>query len=181
MNSARHLTPIDFARKYGADRIARLLPLFEYYGYVTLTESGAEMLAEAKRILAEPFGSQLAPADRPAALRLREWRMRIAHEEKVSAFVILTNKKLFALAEAHPATISDLSGFGISKRVIEAYSSEILAACRRDPNDETSPTVTSPVAPSATSRALPTTTQSVSHAASLPAIPELTISESIPR
>ena len=179
MNSTRHLTPVDFARKYGADRIARLLPLFEYYGYVTLTDSGAEMLAEAKRILAEPFGSQLSPADRPAALRLREWRMRIAHEEKVSAFVILTNKKLFALAEAHPATISDLSGFGISKGVIEAYSSEILAACRRDPNDETTPSATQ-ASPSATP-ASPSATKSVSHAASLPAIPGLSISESVPR
>lgn len=130
--TSQGLTPKAFAGKYGAERIVRLLPLFESYGYVTVTDSGAEMLAEAKRIMSTPFGEQLDPADRPAALRLREWRLQKAREEKVSAFVIMSNKKLYAIAVAHPNTADELAVLGVPRKLIDACQEDILSAARRD-------------------------------------------------
>ena len=131
MNSDK-LTPEAFAGKYGAERIARLLPLFESYGYVAVTDAGRQMLAEAKRLVTVPFGDQLDPADRPAANRLREWRKRKSREENVSAYIVMSNKKLFALAAAHPTTALELAYLGVARRLIESCQSEILSACRRD-------------------------------------------------
>ena len=129
---SRRLTPKAFAGKYGAERIARLLPLLESYGYINLTETGFDLLTEARRIAETPFGDQLDPADRPAAMRLREWRKLKAREDNVAAYIILSNKKLFTLAAAHPATVLDLAYLGLSRKLIESSSSDILHACRRD-------------------------------------------------
>ena len=175
MNTTR-LNPTDFARKYGADRISRLLPLFESYGYVTMTESGNAMLSEAKRLACEPFGLELDPCDRPAAERLREWRKRRARAENVSAYIVMTNKKLFALASAHPATATELSSLGVSDRLIESCASEILEACRRDGNAPTFSIATSAlssapasaVAPRASSLASETTSLAVASSVASP-------------
>jgi len=126
------LTPEAFAGKYGAERIARLLPLLESNGYATITPEGQLMLAEAKRISSAPFGDQLDPPDRPAANRLREWRRLKAREDNVSAYIILSNKKLFALAVAHPATALELAFLGVPRKLIDTCQSDLLTACRRD-------------------------------------------------
>lgn len=163
------LTPEEFAGKYGAERIARLMPLLEDYGYVTITEAGALMLAEAKRISTEPFGSQLDPADRPAAERLRAWRKSKAREENVSAYIVLSNKKLFALAAAHPATALELAFLGVSRKLIDTSLTDILSACRRDASPE------SPCSPSpSTGRARVSTAEVPSNpypSSSTPSVP----------
>ena len=58
---------------------------------------------------------------------LREWRLSVAREKKVSAFIILFNSALSELCEKMPSTLEELktlSKFG--PRKTEAYGAMVL-------------------------------------------------------
>jgi DNA helicase-2/ATP-dependent DNA helicase PcrA len=60
--------------------------------------------------------------------RLREWRMRVASEQKVPAYVVFTDATLTALAERRPERSEELAGIaGIGPRKLGLYGEAVLA------------------------------------------------------
>jgi DNA helicase-2/ATP-dependent DNA helicase PcrA len=60
--------------------------------------------------------------------RLREWRIRVASEQKVPAYVVFTDATLTALAERRPARTEELAGIaGIGPRKLDLYGAAVLA------------------------------------------------------
>jgi DNA helicase II / ATP-dependent DNA helicase PcrA len=60
--------------------------------------------------------------------RLRGWRLAVAREASVPAFVVFTDATLTAIAEAEPAdqgALSTISGVGVRK--LEQYGAQVLA------------------------------------------------------
>jgi DNA helicase II / ATP-dependent DNA helicase PcrA len=63
--------------------------------------------------------------------RLRDWRLRTAHEASVPAYVVFTDATLQAIAEARPlndAALSAIPGVGAVK--LDRYGSAVIALCR---------------------------------------------------
>jgi DNA helicase-2/ATP-dependent DNA helicase PcrA len=60
--------------------------------------------------------------------RLREWRIRVASEQKVPAYVVFTDATLTALAERRPDRLEELAGIaGIGPRKLGLYGEAVLA------------------------------------------------------
>jgi DNA helicase-2/ATP-dependent DNA helicase PcrA len=60
--------------------------------------------------------------------RLREWRIRVATEQKVPAYVVFTDATLTALAERRPGRSEELAGIaGIGPRKLGLYGDAVLA------------------------------------------------------
>ncbi|MGK5626914.1 ATP-dependent DNA helicase UvrD2 [Streptomyces sp. URMC 123] len=72
------------------------------------------------------------PSDLDEALyeRLREWRMEQAKELGQPAYCVFTDKTLMAIAEAVPATESELAGIsGVGRRKLDRFGADVLALC----------------------------------------------------
>jgi DNA helicase-2/ATP-dependent DNA helicase PcrA len=69
--------------------------------------------------------------------RLREWRIRVATEQKVPAYVVFTDATLTALAERRPGRMEELAGIaGIGPRKLGLYGEAVLALIDgADPDD----------------------------------------------
>ena len=64
----------------------------------------------------------------PQALRLQDWRARVAAQQKVPAFVIFTDATIAAIAERQPARPADLVAIvGIGPRKLGLYGEAVLA------------------------------------------------------
>ena len=62
--------------------------------------------------------------------RLREWRAEQAKEASVPAYVVFTDLTLIALAEARPATDTELLAIsGVGRTKLERYGADVLAIC----------------------------------------------------
>jgi DNA helicase-2/ATP-dependent DNA helicase PcrA len=60
--------------------------------------------------------------------RLRTWRLAVARDASVPAFVVFTDATLTAIAEAAPSDEAGLSGIsGVGARKLEQYGSDVLA------------------------------------------------------
>jgi DNA helicase-2/ATP-dependent DNA helicase PcrA len=60
--------------------------------------------------------------------KLREWRIRVASEQKVPAYVVFTDATLTALAERRPTRTEELAGIaGIGPRKLDLYGPAVLA------------------------------------------------------
>jgi DNA helicase-2/ATP-dependent DNA helicase PcrA len=60
--------------------------------------------------------------------RLREWRIRVATEQKVPAYVVFTDATLTAVAERRPTRTEELAGIaGIGPRKLGLYGDAVLA------------------------------------------------------
>jgi DNA helicase-2/ATP-dependent DNA helicase PcrA len=72
------------------------------------------------------------PASYDEALfeRLREWRAEQAKDASVPAYVVFTDLTLIALAEARPATDTELLAIsGVGRTKLERYGADVLAIC----------------------------------------------------
>jgi DNA helicase-2/ATP-dependent DNA helicase PcrA len=88
---------------------------------------GATLLAGADRKLGRCAS---CPSDLDEELfgRLREWRGRVAGEQKVPAYVVFTDATLMALAERRPIQPQDLLAIGgIGPRKLGLYGDAVLA------------------------------------------------------
>lgn len=88
---------------------------------------GATLLGGAERKLGR---CQTCPSDVDEELfeRLREWRLRVATQQGVPAYVVFTDATLTALAERRPTSNDELLAIaGIGPRKIELYGSAALA------------------------------------------------------
>ena len=66
---------------------------------------------------------------RSGADRLRDWRSSVSSAEKMPAYLVLSDKDLFAIADARPRTLTELAGCrGIGPMKLERWGDEILAA-----------------------------------------------------
>jgi DNA helicase II / ATP-dependent DNA helicase PcrA len=94
---------------------------------VSCRACGATLLAGADRKLGRCAS---CPSDLDEELfgRLREWRVRVAAEQKVPAYVVFTDATLVALAERRPARPEDLLAIaGIGPRKLGLYGPAVLA------------------------------------------------------
>jgi ATP-dependent DNA helicase RecQ len=74
-----------------------------------------------------------APIDEKLRADLREWRLSLAKEHHVPAYVILHDSTLDAICRQRPRTMTDLLDVpGIGERKAERFGSRILelVACR---------------------------------------------------
>jgi DNA helicase-2/ATP-dependent DNA helicase PcrA len=88
---------------------------------------GATLLAGADRKLGR---CPTCPSDLDEELfeRLREWRIRVASEQKVPAYVVFTDATLVALAERRPQRPEELLAVaGIGPRKLGQYGDAVLA------------------------------------------------------
>jgi ATP-dependent DNA helicase UvrD/PcrA len=88
---------------------------------------GATLLGGPERKLGR---CQTCPSDIDEELfeRLREWRLRVATQQGVPAYVVFTDATLTALAERRPTSNDELLAIaGIGPRKIEMYGSATLA------------------------------------------------------
>jgi ATP-dependent DNA helicase RecQ len=66
--------------------------------------------------------------DKALVEKLREWRLRIAHHEKLPAFMIFHNDVLQEIARRCPRTLEELRAIrGVGSRKLTAYGEAILA------------------------------------------------------
>ncbi len=72
--------------------------------------------------------ADLSPEDAPYEEALRAWRLDRCRRDKVSAFIVLSNRHLRAVATARPRTLAELRRVdGIGPTKLELYGDEILA------------------------------------------------------
>jgi len=70
---------------------------------------------------------ETAPYDEAMFLRLRQWRLDRAKEDKVSAFIVAHNTLLEELARRKPQTAQALLGVkGFGQNKLDKYGSELL-------------------------------------------------------
>ena len=70
----------------------------------------------------------LAPIDEKLRSELREWRVNLAKEQHVPAYVILHDSTLDAICRQRPTSIADLLEVpGIGERKAERFGARILA------------------------------------------------------
>lgn len=88
---------------------------------------GAELVTAAQRKTGRC--DECPPSyDEATYLRLREWRLATARAASVPAFVVFTDATLTAIAEAEPASESDLSRIsGVGARKLALYGAQVLA------------------------------------------------------
>ncbi|GAB3157329.1 ATP-dependent DNA helicase UvrD2 [Micromonospora sonneratiae] len=104
---------------------------------------GATLLAGADRKLGR---CPTCPSDLDEELfeRLREWRIRVAGEQKVPAYVVFTDATLTALAERRPSRDEELLAIaGIGPRKLGLYGAAVLALVGGATVDELAPEKTS--------------------------------------
>jgi DNA helicase-2/ATP-dependent DNA helicase PcrA len=88
---------------------------------------GATLASGADRKLGRCAGCP-STLDEELFERLREWRIRVATEQKVPAYVVFTDATLTALAERRPARSEELAGIaGIGPRKLGMYGDAVLA------------------------------------------------------
>jgi superfamily II DNA helicase RecQ len=86
---------------------------------------GAEVTVEGKVVTLVPARER----NPLGAERLRDWRSSISTAEKMPAYLVLSDKDLFAIADARPRTLTELAGCrGIGPMKLERWGDEILAA-----------------------------------------------------
>lgn len=69
--------------------------------------------------------------DEDLLLRLKSWRLEVAKEQKVPAYVIFTDNTLIAIAELRPADEAALVAIpGIGARKLEQYGADVLGLVR---------------------------------------------------
>ena len=70
----------------------------------------------------------LAPAARELFDLLRSWRARLARDEGVPAYAILTNAELVAVARARPSSLGELLAIpGLGRKRGERFGKQLLA------------------------------------------------------
>jgi DNA helicase-2/ATP-dependent DNA helicase PcrA len=88
---------------------------------------GAALLSGGDRKLGRCAGCP-SDLDEDLLVRLREWRLRVAGEQNVPAFVVFTDATLTALAERRPASTEELAAIaGIGPRKLGLYGPDVLA------------------------------------------------------
>jgi DNA helicase-2/ATP-dependent DNA helicase PcrA len=88
---------------------------------------GATLLAGADRKLGR-CSTCPSSLDEELFEKLREWRIRVASEAKVPAYVVFTDATLTALAERRPGSTEELAGIaGIGPRKLGLYGPAVLA------------------------------------------------------
>ena len=88
-----------------------------------LTTPAAVMLRRCETCAAE--------VDEELLLRLKEWRLDVAKEQKVPAYVVFTDNTLIAIAELLPDDDAALIAIpGIGARKLEQYGSDVLELVR---------------------------------------------------
>jgi DNA helicase-2/ATP-dependent DNA helicase PcrA len=108
---------------------------------------GATLLAGADRKLGR---CPTCPSDLDEDLfeRLREWRIRVASEQKVPAYVVFTDATLIALAERRPDRPDELLAVaGIGPRKLGLYGEAVLALIGGAAVDDLASEKTSPTGP----------------------------------
>ena len=113
--------------KCGAGKLVAILEMLESDGRIQLTESGRALLSSAKAMAAQPFAAELPEADRPLAVRLREWRKGKSRQLGHSPYIILRNSRLFAVATARPSDLEQLAACGVGTKFVEKFGAEILS------------------------------------------------------
>jgi DNA helicase-2/ATP-dependent DNA helicase PcrA len=62
--------------------------------------------------------------------RLREWRAVQAGEQRLPAYCVFTDATLVAIAEAAPASVSELSRIaGVGRAKLDKYGAAVLSLC----------------------------------------------------
>jgi DNA helicase-2/ATP-dependent DNA helicase PcrA len=96
------------------------------------------------RVCGRPLGSAVerkltrcttCPGDRDEALfeRLRAWRLEVAQEQRVPAFVVFTDATLTAIAEARPSSRARLAALpGVGAVKLDRYGDAVLELCAGD-------------------------------------------------
>ncbi|MFD0786928.1 HRDC domain-containing protein, partial [Micromonospora azadirachtae] len=80
--------------------------------------------------------------------RLREWRRRVAGDQRVPAYVVFTDATLTALAERRPSRPEDLIAIaGIGPRKLGLYGESVLALVGGAAVDEICPEKTFEIEP----------------------------------
>jgi DNA helicase-2/ATP-dependent DNA helicase PcrA len=90
---------------------------------------GRPLTAAVERKLGRCEG---CPSDLDEALyaRLKAWRLDVAREQKVPAYVVFTDATLQAIAEHKPATQGELAAIpGVGAVKLERYGAAVLALC----------------------------------------------------
>jgi len=88
---------------------------------------GAALLSGGDRKLGRCAGCP-SDLDEEVLRRLREWRLHVAGEQKVPAYVVFTDATLTALAERRPASAEELAAIaGIGPRKLGMYGPDVLA------------------------------------------------------
>lgn len=84
---------------------------------------------------AKPPPLPLTPAERRIVMQLKSWRLRRAHDLRVPAYMICSDRTLESLAQILPATreaLTEIYGLGAAK--IERFGDELLRALREAAN-----------------------------------------------
>ena len=64
-------------------------------------------------------------------INLQAWRVEVAKEHNLPAYVIFHDATLALIASAAPQNLNDLNGIsGIGAKKLEAYGQEVLRVCR---------------------------------------------------
>jgi superfamily II DNA helicase RecQ len=81
-------------------------------------------------VAGQAAGADGADPDDPLFRRLREWRLSVAREQSVPAYVVFSDATLQAIAAARPGTRAELAaiaGVGVVK--LDRYGSAVLELC----------------------------------------------------
>jgi DNA helicase-2/ATP-dependent DNA helicase PcrA len=69
--------------------------------------------------------------------RLRAWRLAVAREASVPAYVVFTDATLTAIAERQPSSVAELATIsGVGVRKLDQYGPDVLALLAGDSADE---------------------------------------------
>ena len=94
---------------------------------VAVAETRRERSAARRKLTRE----NAAPIDEKLRTDLREWRLNLAKEQHVPAFVILHDSTIDAICRQRPQTMADLLDVpGIGERKAERFGAHILAIIR---------------------------------------------------
>ncbi|HRH57594.1 MAG TPA: HRDC domain-containing protein [Chitinophagales bacterium] len=86
-----------------------------------------EIQIKHAKLLERNFSNYSEIIDTMLLLRLKRWRLSLAKQKNVPAYLILHNKDLYMIVKAKPKSLdalSDLEGFG--KKRVELYGKIIL-------------------------------------------------------
>lgn len=85
--------------------------------------------ARRRAVAGAPGAGQLA-ADDPLFQRLRDWRLEMAREQSVPAYVVFADATLQAIARARPASLGELAGVpGVGPVKLDRYGAAVLELC----------------------------------------------------
>jgi superfamily II DNA helicase RecQ len=91
---------------------------------VTVAETRRERSAARRKLTRETA----APVDEKLRAGLREWRLSLAKEQRLPAYVILHDSTIDAICRQRPQTMADLLDVpGIGERKAERFGTRILA------------------------------------------------------